>query len=107
MSASDIIARAKRDAEDAQRVASDPRPWASHIRLLDAALAAVPAWHPAETAPTDEMVLIWHRVEGAQAVGFASRCPTTGWWDEGGLRVSPSHWMPLPKGPEVTPPVTR
>jgi hypothetical protein len=67
--------------------------------------AAGPGWHPIETAPLGEDVIVYSRRWGPVIAAFDSefeewlsrmQCPVS-------LRAKgeePTHWMPLPRAPE-------
>lgn len=67
-------------------------------------------WRPIETAPKEEanaILLGWDTDPTCIAVGFyaLAACFEPGWVDGGDrdmetLRPQPTHWMPLPRGPE-------
>ena len=63
------------------------------------------AWLPMETAPKDEtQVLGWvpsyyQRKGGYALVVWITLEGKTGWYDARAWRCEPSHWMPLPQGP--------
>lgn len=62
-------------------------------------------WQPIETAPKDgRKLLMWHP---GMALGALVLFWMDGYWREPanslGLKTTPTHWMPLPDPPKVTP----
>lgn len=60
-------------------------------------------WQPIETAPKDGTeILIWEGGKDGNGVEASFWCDTWGWVDtvEGYLQYKPTHWMPLPGGPD-------
>jgi hypothetical protein len=66
--------------------------------LSRAAVRAV-AWQPIETAPRDGTeVLAWQPTpEGGRVTVAGYDGPDGPWWDETGLRIAPTHWLPYPE----------
>jgi hypothetical protein len=66
------------------------------------------AWLPMATAPKDEtQVLGWvpsyyQRKGGYALVMWITLGGKTGWFDARAWRCEPSHWMPLPTGPNAS-----
>lgn len=86
----------------------DARP-AFEQHFAAAIMEAVPKWQPIESAPKNGTeVLLWH---GRTAVGsyvVDSIMPEwrNRWVCLGGYIADPTHWMPLPESPTVTPAAT-
>lgn len=74
-----------------------------------------PLWQPIETAPQDEMILVWAEDWGGSVAElvlmseYASYDPdeyedekARMWVGDQGLNLvfDPTHWMPLPEGPK-------
>lgn len=72
-------------------------------------------WQPIETAPKDEMVLVWEEDGWVRCAELVLMSDFGGYepdeWDDGGVRMwigdddrpldfDPSHWMPLPPPPK-------
>lgn len=77
-------------------------------------------WQPIETAPKDGTKILLCRALDADGRPITGKAwgvfvQVAAWWDsdewvvychlqsEPRLHFSPSHWMPLPENPEVTP----
>jgi hypothetical protein len=107
--------------------------WTEALRILRAALAEQPAeqepktqgWQPIETAPKGRVLLVYYKNSLGNGRTMRARhyLPETlesdttesGWADEGWYEESeayeylmplehdPTHWMPLPAGPDTAP----
>ncbi len=92
------------------------------VRAVAAAL--IPQWQPIETAPKDGTAILltngkdvaeghWYFEEGGTTehrdldgryIGQTDSDGYDGWMDwDGGMQPDPTHWMPLPSAPGVTP----
>lgn len=70
-------------------------------------------WQPIETAPKDGrmLLLVWRdkQQQGLPMVlegyWYAASDGEAFWWSPGQVswKLEPTHWMPLPKPPEVSP----
>ncbi len=60
-------------------------------------------WRPMETAPKGGVRVLLSEPTGYIATGYW-RTTTTGrargWRDDGGMRLFPTYWMPLPAPPQ-------
>lgn len=77
---------------------------AADMRAIRTALT--PQWQPIETAPKDgTTVLVCDRLGDCSVASYWARKPTywDGNWGDGEYETRPSHWMPLPAAPEVSP----
>ena len=58
-------------------------------------------WRPMNTAPRDckPVLLFDGSKNGGVFVGHEATFPTRRWVTAGSFQISPTHWMPLPAGP--------
>lgn len=58
-------------------------------------------WQPIETAPKDttEVIVLCGYKDVRLGWYFAPSSRTQGWLDQRSIRISPTHWMPLPPAP--------
>jgi len=69
-------------------------------KMIEGWNTRAPQWQPIETAPTDTMVLVW--ADGHDVCAMADE--GSGNWtnyDFISFQNWPTHWRPLPEGPEV------
>lgn len=58
-------------------------------------------WQPIQTAPKDEWIMVWDEAEGIPRIVRFQQC-CDGFEDEWGHHAGDlTHWLPLPKEPEV------
>ncbi len=73
------------------------------IRALSAEPAQGDQWHPIETAPNSEMLLLacadWPLVKCGREVPVKVGHKSFGSWTVFGASWTPTHWMPLPAAP--------
>ena len=63
-------------------------------------------WQPIETAPKDEMILLYGKIKDKNKIGIGSYYYALKFFviedGKGCYKLDATHWMPLPKPPETT-----
>ena len=66
-------------------------------------------WQPIETAPRDGMEILAYReysgitiASWADWISYSDLDPKSRWENRDGFEIHPTHWMPLPKPPELS-----
>ena len=72
--------------------------WAAVSRLARAAM-----WQPIATAPKDGTEALVYDAGAIVIALWSTEDGQSGWWDNGIMNPSPTHWMPLPAPPEAEP----
>lgn len=79
---------------------------AAKIERLQAQTSTGMEWHDIATAPKggDRCLVFVPRKGGMPIIVSASNVTGVQWWARGVGDVKPSHWMPIPQAPILTPP---
>lgn len=71
-------------------------------RLVNADAQEAPKWRPISTAPEQGAFQVWHDLYGSRPVVRAGwRGPLRDTRPENPKDIEPTHWMPLPPGPDI------
>lgn len=75
------------------------------VDAIDAAIAErkVPEWHPIETAPMEGRILMADDGRVFSGYHWGPKKSVDIWLSDAESCVAPTHWMPLPAAPKVTP----